>query len=194
MTLIKKCLRCKKQFRFSPSRNRKYCSQKCYWKDKKRRGLIPPLRKGSKHTERTKRKMSKSAKGRIPWNTDKKLSESHKKKISRSLRKRTLEGKHRRDYKGLTPLYKEIYKSFKYGQWRSDIFTRDDFTCVLCGKQGGWIEAHHYPKSFSEIFYRNKIKTLKQALECEEFWNINNGRTLCKKCHKLTSTYGRKYK
>lgn len=28
------------------------------------------------------------------------------------------------------------------------------------------------------------IKSYEQALNCEELWNINNGRTLCKKCHK----------
>jgi len=87
---------------------------------------------------------------------------------------------------GITPLVQQIRHCFKYRQWRSDIFTRDDFTCVLCGKRGGWIEADHYPKKFSDIFHENDIKTFEQALECEEFWNINNGRTLCRKCHNIT--------
>ena len=33
------------------------------------------------------------------------------------------------------------------------------------------------------------ILNLEQALNCEEFWNINNGRVLCKECHKKTDTY-----
>lgn len=28
-----------------------------------------------------------------------------------------------------------------------------------------------------------KRKTLEDAENCEELWNINNGRTLCKSCH-----------
>ena len=39
---------------------------------------------GKKHSEETKKKMSESAKGRKPWNTDKPLSDDHKKKISKS--------------------------------------------------------------------------------------------------------------
>ena len=73
------------------------------------------------------------------------------------------------------------------------IFTRDDFTCVSCGKHGGYIEADHFPKSFSTIFGDNGIKTFEEALICEELWNLNNGRTLCNKCHNLTKR-GRPFK
>jgi len=83
-----------------------------------------------------------------------------------------------------------IRKSFKYRQWRSDIFTRDSFTCQDCGLHSGlgktvYLEAHHI-KQFSKIIEENNIKILEQALNCEELWNINNGRTLCKKCHNKT--------
>jgi len=36
------------------------------------------------------------------------------------------------------------------------------------------------------------INSLEEALNCEELWNVNNGRTLCRKCHNKTKTYGRK--
>ena len=82
--------------------------------------------------------------------------------------------------------HKSIRELFKYRQWRSDIFTRDDFTCVWCGVRGVYLEADHFPKRFSEIITEYNIKTLDEALNCEELWNINNGRTLCNNCHNKT--------
>ena len=87
---------------------------------------------------------------------------------------------------GITPLAARIRHCFKYCLWRSDIFTRDDFTCQKCGLRGGYLEADHYPKRFSKILEEYNIKTLEEALVCEELWNRNNGRTLCKKCHDKT--------
>lgn len=107
------------------------------------------------------------------------VSEETKKKMSEAQEKEN----HWNWRGGITPLTQQIRHSFKYRQWRSDVFTRDDFTCQKCEVRGGYLEADHYPKKFSEIFHENKIKTLEEALNCEELWNINNGRTLCKKCH-----------
>ena len=88
--------------------------------------------------------------------------------------------------------HKIIRETFKYRQWRSDIFTRDNFTCILCGNKNIYLEVDHYPKRFIDILKENNIKTLEEALNCEELWNINNGRTLCNKCHLQTDTWGRK--
>lgn len=90
---------------------------------------------------------------------------------------------------GITSLVQQIRHCFKYRQWISDIFTRDDFTCQVCGIRGGYLEADHYPKMFSTIFKENNIKTFEEAINCEELWNINNGRTLCKECHQKTDNY-----
>ena len=84
---------------------------------------------------------------------------------------------------GITLLRHSIRTNFKSRQWRSDVFTRDNFTCQECGQIGGRLNAHHR-KSFSSILQYYEITTLEEALECEELWNINNGITLCKKCHK----------
>lgn len=47
----------------------------------------------------------------------------------------------------------------------------------------------------NEFLQKNQnLKTteekLESLLEYEELWDIKNGRTLCKDCHKLTDTYG----
>ena len=132
-------------------------------------------------------------------------SEEHKRNISKALRgiKRTEETKRKMSSSkmgdknpswrgGITPLDWEIRKSYLYRQWRSDVFTRDNFTCVLCGdKTGNTIEADHI-KSFALILREKQIKNMEQAVNCEELWNINNGRTLCKSCHRKTDTFGSK--
>ena len=90
---------------------------------------------------------------------------------------------------GITSLTRLVRRSFQYRQWRSDIFTRDDFTCQICGERGGKIVADHI-KAFNLIWEENNIKTFEESLNCEELWNINNGRTLCKNCHGKTENYG----
>jgi len=84
----------------------------------------------------------------------------------------------------ITPLTRRIRSSKKNVDWRTAIFKRDNFTCTQCEKRGGYLEADHYPVKFSNIFHRNKIISYKQAMECKEFWNTDNGRTLCIKCHR----------
>ena len=91
---------------------------------------------------------------------------------------------------GLVPLSQQIRTCFKYRLWRSDVYTRDEFTCRECGdNKGGNLEAHHI-KALSVIIFENNIKTLEDALNCEEVWNINNGQTLCKDCHQKTDNFG----
>lgn len=90
---------------------------------------------------------------------------------------------------GKTTLRVLIRSCFKYRQWRSDIFSRDNFTCQKCGIKGGYLEADHYPKRFSDILKEYNIKTFEEALICEELWNINNGRTLHKNCHRIKKEF-----
>jgi len=141
------------------------------------KGQIPWI-KGKKHTIETIQKMRERRKGRLIWN----------KGLKGVMKPNQTSFK-----KGLTPwnkglgitasLLHKVRSCLKYRQWRSDVFTRDDFTCQDCDRRGGLIEAHH-PQSFSDIMALNDVKTLAEAEACEELWNINNGITLCKKCHK----------
>ena len=70
--------------------------------------------------------------------------------------------------------------SREYKKWRSLVFKRDGYTCVICGdNSGGNLEADHI-RDF--------------ALYPEFRLNINNGRTLCTHCHKKTNNFGGRYK
>jgi 5-methylcytosine-specific restriction endonuclease McrA len=113
-------------------------------------------------------------------------SYASKMKSRQSHLRRVALGLHNNYKGGITPLVLQIRHCFLYRQWRSDIFTRDDFTCVFCGTRGGALEADHYPKRFAEIFNHYKPKTLAEALACAEFWDLNNERTLCRECHAKT--------
>ena len=201
--MVKKiCLFCGKEFLFknSPSRiNRgKFCSYKCYWnnrKGKKRFGNP----KNWKHTKETKEKIKQhnlkigkrppSRTGCIPWNKGKKgLIAWNKGKKNPNWK-----GKNNPNWKGgITPFMKQLRHLLEYKQWRSDVFQRDNWTCQTCRLRGGYLEAHHYPKEFSEIIREYNITTIKQALKCKELWDINNGVTLCCNCHNLTKQYGKK--
>ena len=144
--------------------------------------------------------------GNIPWNKGKKLGKNpehskrmkgrqssflgkkHKPESIEKMKKSAI-GIHRGDrcgtWKGgITLLSFQIRNSLKYRQWRSDVFTRDTFICQKCGKNHCYFEAHHI-KMFSLIMKENNIKSFEEALLCEELWNINNGITLCKDCHKI---------
>ncbi len=86
---------------------------------------------------------------------------------------------------GATPLYAQIRNCFEYRQWRSDVFTRDSYTCRSCGdNRGRNLNAHHII-AFATLLQKYEIVSFGDAIKCEEMWNINNGITLCFDCHKL---------
>jgi len=86
---------------------------------------------------------------------------------------------------GVTPLNKLIRKCDKYKEWINNIFKRDNFICMMCNIRGSDLNAHHI-KEFNKIIKENNIFILKDAINCNELWDINNGMTLCKKCHDKT--------
>lgn len=77
---------------------------------------------------------------------------------------------------------------------------RDNFTCILCKRKGGWSKEEKirvilnvdHIKAFSLIIKENNITDLEIAFSCKELWNIENGRTLCCNCHKKTDNFGTK--
>jgi hypothetical protein len=94
------------------------------------------------------------------------------------------------NYKGGTTKRVALIRMMQeYLNWRSKVFERDNWTCQTCGNRGCYLEAHHR-KELIKIVSEQNIKTVKDAKNCQELWDINNGVTLCKNCHNLTK-YGR---
>lgn len=120
------------------------------------------LRKGAKHSEETKRKMGWHRKGIMPANIE------FLKTNRIGFRKEN----------PLSPESKRIRKSIEYRLWREAVFSRDNYTCQICGKRGGG-ELH--PDHIKQFAYHPELR-----------FAIDNGRTLCASCHRKTPTYGRK--
>ena len=152
--------------------------------------------KGRLHSEEYKENMRKATKGKHEGKDNSFFGKHHTKawKEARSIlykgKNNPMYGKKRpdlviRNWKGgISLLSGRIKSTFQYRQWRSDVFTRDNFTCQKCGKRAsGKLNAHH-KESFASILEINDIRTIEQAINCEELWNINNGITKCVRCHK----------
>jgi len=122
-------------------------------------------------------------KGHIPWNKGLKgLKPYHNveglkkgRGYWRGKHQPKISGKNHWNWQGgITGEGVKIRVSLEYKIWRRNVFKRDDYTCQICGKKGGELHADHI-KSF--------------ALYPELRFDINNGRTLCVKCHKKTDSY-----
>lgn len=141
---------------------------------------------GRKRSDETKLKMSEALKG-------KKKSASHRLAISISKRgnKSSLwRGGH-------SSLIKTARSIREYKNWRKKVFERDNYTCQICNNRGRKglhvdLEADHFPERFCDLFRILKIKSINDARDCDKLWDIKNGRTLCKQCHRKTPTYGQK--
>lgn len=191
------------------------------WRKKVSKGWFKkggiPWNKGKGMSVETKRKLSMSLKGREAWNKGKEMPEETKKKLSELLKGRrrspktefkkghfkgnknpakrieirkkiskakkgkphfNQRGANHGNWKGgIAPKNEKIRKALEYKLWREAVFARDNWICQKCGKKGGNLVSHHL-YNFADF---SGLRT-----------SIENGITLCQKCHiEFHKIYGR---
>lgn len=186
--MIKECLECQKDYHTKPCliNKSKFCSRICKIKYSTGKHLSPK---------------SEFKKGQKPWNTGLKGMYSnehieHLKELNRKgvigIKGKKKSAKQRLNHSlgalkgdkchfwrgGVTKENETLRKSLEYLLWRSDVFERDNYTCVFCGERGGKLNADHI-KSFA----------LFPALRFE----LSNGQTLCIDCHAIKTKEDMKF-
>lgn len=143
-----------------------------------------------KKTEEHLRKIAEKSKDRfVSPETRRKISETQKGKSKpkpkefgdkiRLIMKGKFIGDKNHNWKGgITSENTKIRGSIEMKLWRKAVFERDNFQCVWGGKEHGNKLCADHIKPFS--------------LFPELRFAIDNGRTLCEKCHRTTDTYGGK--
>ncbi len=122
-----------------------------------------------------------------PNRTGKKHLLETKKKISESRKGKAI-GRKNVNWKGGVTSIKSLVRNLpEYSEWRNGVFERDNYTCYKCGKRGVYLEADHYPVLFAKLLQETINlygKNIEKIRKYEPLWDINNGRTVCKKDHK----------
>lgn len=198
--MIAICKQCGKEFKAIPARVKagkdKFCCKDCYsqWLSENTKGENSPSWKGGPA------KVICIECGREFYSKVATVKLGNVKYCSRKCKNlnisRNLRGNKRYNWKGNKSEKAEIRTSFKYKCWRSEIFKRDNFTCQKCGNKGGILEAHHI-MPFCKLI--DNVKTLYPdinlvvaALGYSPLWDINNGITLCRECHRKIGRKGLK--
>jgi hypothetical protein len=162
---------------------------------------IAEKRRGIPLSEEHKKKISKANKG-------KHLTAEHKEKIRKGNlgRHGSMKGQHHTEkvkkrisekmrgsnsYRwqgGITSTQMAIIHSYPFRHWRQQILFRDNFTCQECGVVGGKLHVHHKNKTFKQLLKEIEenmplLDVYDGAMVYAPMWDIDNGVTLCAKCH-----------
>ena len=151
---IATCKHCGKEFRYSPSAERQFCSAEC--------------------ANQSEQKSERSRVGTIAaWENPNK-----RKQIMDGIRRRSeseewrsaahfQKGEKHPRYKGNRQA-RAGASQYQYKKWHKDVLQLCNYTCQQCGKRGGRLEAHH-------------VKPW--ALNPELRFDAANGIALCEDCH-----------
>lgn len=177
------CGECGLSFQSYLSRKRKFCSRKCYT-DSKKVDLMKTCeicgsifeQRNSFGRYKLKRVCSRSCFSGLMKSIKTGTKNPHSPATRRKMSDAQRGAKHH-NWKGgtYTKIETEIRHSPEYKSWRKAVFARDDWTCQACGQRGGELQADH---------------ELPFAHFPDLRFEVLNGRTLCKSCHKKTDTYG----
>lgn len=149
------------------------------------------LKISQSHKWRTYRKLTEEEKEHLrKINTGKKLSPEARMKVSLALKGRkkparsletrlkiskTLSGINSYRWKGgITKENHKIRTSLEYRLWRESVFKRDNYACVWC--------KNRCEKGNSVYLHADHVQKFSEYPELR--FAIDNGRTLCSKCHK----------
>ena len=141
----------------------------------KKRGFVPPSRKGSVMSEEQKKLLSENS---PKFWLGKKRSEETKRKISKSRIGRYAGVNHPNWQGGITPENHKIRASLEMKLFKKAVFERDNFTCQKTGQVGGKLVVHHI-NNFADF---PELRT-----------SISNGITLSKESHlEFHKIYGKR--
>lgn len=182
--MTKQCLQCKKEYHTKPCliNKSKFCCRDCKVKYFTGKHLSPK---------------TQFKKGIVPWNKGKnnpykpeviiqmsiaRLGKKMGKKTAQQRINHSLGARKGKDSNfwrgGVTQPNEALRRSLQYMLWRSDVFERDNYTCLQCGKRGGKLNADHI-KSY--------------ALYPDLRFELSNGQTLCVECHAIKTKEDMKF-
>lgn len=186
----RECAWCKKTF--TPDKSiRIYCSMKCYGdaKSEKLKGSRPKYMKGF-------------IKGYTPANTGRKkppnvtchtcgvgfrCKPSHSSKYCSKKCWNDRIATHMD--KTVRKIRQDVRRLVACEEWRQRVLKRDGGRCCRCGSNQR-VEVDHFPKTLDALVRETGIKRSVEAMEHSQFWDVANGRILCRNCHakEITST------
>jgi hypothetical protein len=148
---------------------------------------------GKHLSEETKRKLSEVRKGKPSKIKGIPKSWQAIKNMRLALRDKQMGPENPNWRGGTTRLRSLIQANYRYIEWKLAIFERDNWHCQVKGCKSTELHPHHL-KPIGESIRDYNIKTIEEAIKCQEIWDVNNGITLCKQHHRDTDSYGRPFR